>query len=54
MSFIEAMGMAGNEAERFITHSAPRSRKDALQNESLFHMPLIALTIMLLAKDALK
>lgn len=54
MSFIEAMGIAGNEAERFITHSAPRSRKDALQNESLFHMPLIALTIMLLAKGNTK
>lgn len=54
MSFFEAVSVARNEAERFITHSVPRSRKDALQNESLFHMPLIALTIMLLAKGKSK
>ncbi|MCF5715978.1 hypothetical protein I9H06_05785 [Pseudomonas tremae] len=54
MSILEAINIASEEADGFITHSAPRSRKDALQNESLFHMPLIALTIMLLGKGSSK
>ncbi|QEY75037.1 hypothetical protein [Pseudomonas denitrificans (nom. rej.)] len=54
MNFTEAISMAGAEAESLITNSNPRLRKDALQNESLFHTPLIALTIMLLSKGKSK
>ena len=54
MSFVEIMEVASSEAPRIMTHNTPRSRKDALQNESLFHMPLIALTILMLAKGKSK
>jgi len=54
MSVIDAINIASYEADRFVTSSVPRSRRDALQNESLFHMPLIALTIMLLGKGSAK
>ncbi|MFC5694860.1 hypothetical protein ACFPU0_04715 [Pseudomonas sp. GCM10022186] len=54
MNFIEAIELASNEAPRIIARNAPRSRKDVLQNESLFHMPLIALTILMLSKGKAK
>jgi len=54
MNFVEVMEVASSEAPRIVARSTPRSRKDALQNESLFHMPLIALTILMLAKGKSK
>lgn len=54
MKLVEAIEIASTEAPLIITRSAPRSRRDALQNESLFHMPLIALSILSLAKGRSK
>ena len=54
MNFIEAIEIASNEAPVILTRNTPRSRRDALQNESLFHMPLIAMTILILAKGRSK
>jgi hypothetical protein len=54
MSFVETMEIASSEAPRIVARKIPQSRKDALQNESLFHMPLIALTILMLAKGKSK
>lgn len=54
MNFREAVSTAKSESKAFKTDSSPRERQDVLGNESLFHTPLIALTIILLARSRAK
>ncbi len=54
MNFREAVSTAKSESMVLLTESNPRTRHDVLGNESLFHTPLIALTIILLARSRAK
>ncbi|MCY1288092.1 hypothetical protein D9M70_371110 [compost metagenome] len=54
MNFREAVSVARAESTSLLTQSDPKSRHDVLGNESLFHTPLIALTIILLARSRSK
>ena len=54
MNFREAVSTAKTESMALLTESSPRGRYDVLGNESLFHTPLIALTIILLARSRAK
>ncbi|UQW69759.1 hypothetical protein [Pseudomonas avellanae] len=52
MTFRDAVLTAKTESVALLTESSPRGRHDVLGNESLFHTPLIALTIILLARSS--
>lgn len=54
MNFREAVASAKSESSILLTESNPKTRHDTLGNESLFHTPLIALTIVLLARSRSK
>ncbi|ELQ14734.1 hypothetical protein A988_01501 [Pseudomonas syringae BRIP39023] len=54
MNFRDAVSTAKTEANALLTESSPKARNDVLGNESLFHTPLIALTIILLARSRVK
>ncbi|MCX5511094.1 hypothetical protein [Pseudomonas sp. BJa3] len=54
MNFREAVSTAKTESLALLTESSPKGRQDVLGNESLFHTPLIALTIILLARSRAK
>ncbi len=51
MNFREAVHKARSESLHIRTENTPKPRPDVLGNESLFHTPLIALTILMLAKS---
>lgn len=54
MNFREAVSNAKTESIALLTEGSPRGRQDVLGNDSLFHTPLIALTIILLARSRAK
>ena len=49
MNFQEAIKIARTESRHLTTSYSTRHYRDALGNETLFHIPLIALTIVMLA-----
>ncbi|EPN4464483.1 hypothetical protein ACET4R_22345 [Pseudomonas aeruginosa] len=54
MNFREAVAAASTESQSLNFSYSPRNRSDVLGNETLFHIPLIALTIVLLARSQAK
>ncbi|TBW11174.1 hypothetical protein E0E50_08595 [Azotobacter chroococcum subsp. isscasi] len=54
MNFREAIQAARSESRQLATAYVSRDRSDILGNETLFHIPLIALTIILLARSRSK
>jgi hypothetical protein len=54
MNFREAIQVARTESRQLANDYVPKNRSDILGNETLFHIPLIALTIILLAKSRSK
>lgn len=54
MNFREVIQVAKTESTHLVARYAPRNNPDVLGNETLFHIPLIALTIVLLARSRTK
>jgi len=54
MNLREVLEKASSESLYIQAENIPIARRDAFQNESLFHLPLIAMAILMLAKGRTK
>ncbi|OOG13733.1 hypothetical protein [Pseudomonas sp. C9] len=54
MNLREVLEKASSESLYIQAENIPVARRDAFQNESLFHLPLIAMAILMLAKGRTK